>query len=353
MLTLTSLNLGLIILWGQTSTARTRASIAAASISFITACCLAPLTSLEHARSVRPSTLITLYLAFSALLDVAQVRTLWLSHSHPKIAALFTSSLAIKVVLLVLETKEKRSFLLKPYRNQPPESLGGILNRSLFWWLNGLFAKGYRGLLNPADLYEPDQALSSESLQHRARVSWEGRAHDGRYALALRIFACARVPLVLAIFPRLCLIGFRLSQPLLINRTVSLLDDPSSPDGTNVGRALVGATALIYVGQAISTALYKHNIYRGITLIRGCLVSLIYENTLTLPSDATNVADSAAVTMMSTHVDRIAAGIEQSDAIWASPIEMGVALYILYRQLGLASLVPVVITIGPSSLLLR
>ena len=62
--------------------------------------------------------------------------------------------------------------------------------------------------------------------------------------------------------------------------------------------------------------------------------------------ESTTISDSAAVIIMSIEIDQIAARIEQADAIWASQIEIGIALYILERQLGLASLVPVVVTIG-------
>ena len=82
-------------------------------------------------------------------------------------------------------------------------------------------------------------------------------------------FTCSKLPLLLVVLPRLCLIGFRLFQPLLINRVVALFDGPSSTDGANTGRALTGATAIIYVGQVISTALYAHIVYRAITMVRG------------------------------------------------------------------------------------
>ncbi|KAG0159724.1 hypothetical protein PDIDSM_7248 [Penicillium digitatum] len=49
---------------------------------------------------------------------------------------------------------------------------------------------------------------------------------------------------------------------------------------------------------------------------------------------------------MSEDFDRIAAGFENSDVIWASPIEVGLALYLLYRQVGLACLAPIVFVVG-------
>jgi hypothetical protein len=101
---------------------------------------------------------------------------------------------------------------------------------------------------------------------------------------------------------------------------------------------------LIYFGLAIANAKCKHKIYRAVTMVRGGLISLISDTTLLL--DADSVRESAAVTLMSTGVDRIVAGVENLDFIWASPIEIAVALYLLDRELGLSCLVPLGICLG-------
>ena len=271
---------------------------------------------LEHGRSIRPSTSLSLYLALSIFLDTAQVVTLWLLYTDNTIAALFTASLVTRVVLLALESTEKRSMLQKPYCILPPESTGEVFNRSPYWWLNDLFPKGYQKITKSTDLYKTDKDLSSERLQQRAKICWWSRADQDFYPLAMTAVTCSILPMLLVVLPRLCPIGFRLSQPLPINRVVALLDSPSSTDGVNIGRTLTGATAIIYAGQAISTALCAHIVYRAITMVRGCLIGLIYDTTLKLPIESTTIFDSAAVIIASTEIDRIAAGVEQADAIY-------------------------------------
>ncbi|OOO04876.1 ABC transporter related protein [Aspergillus oryzae] len=51
-------------------------------------------------------------------------------------------------------------------------------------------------------------------------------------------------------------------------------------------------------------------------------------------------------TLMSEDFDRIAVGFEHSDVVWASPIEVALAIYILYREIGLACFAPVIIVVG-------
>ncbi|KFY97582.1 hypothetical protein V500_01998 [Pseudogymnoascus sp. VKM F-4518 (FW-2643)] len=99
------------------------------------------------------------------------------------------------------------------------------------------------------------------------------------------------------------------------------------------------ATALIYTGIAISTAIYKHKTYRVITMIRGALVSIVYSKTLIIQDGA--IDNAAALTLMSTDVDRIAGSLQTVHEIWANVIELSIAIYLLQRQVGVASVVTV------------
>lgn len=126
-----------------------------------------------------------------------------------------------------------------------------------------------------------------------------------------------------------------------------MIDAPETPANKNIGYALIGATAFIYLGLAISTAQYRHQIFRTITMMRGGLVSIIYNVTLTLDENSTD--GSAAVTLMSTDIERIGTGFSAVDSLWAGPIEAGIAVYLLRRELGLACIAPVIVSLGEST----
>ena len=309
---------------------------------------LLPLFVLEHARSLQPSLLISVFLLFTVLLDVPQARTLFLQR-RADLGYLFVMALVLKALILALASGSKRSLLKVPYQSYPPEALGGIVSRSIFWWLNSLLRKGHRQILSFKDLFETDPGLSSSLLQHKMGQTWTRYQHrEGKNSLILACIACLKRPLLSSVFPRLCVIGLKFSQPLLINRAISLLGEAPSPNKMFHGRMLIVATALIYLGLAITTAQFKHKMYRTITMLRGSLICLIFDATLHL--DADTAGESAAVTLMSTDIDRIALGLELSDNLWAAPIEIGIAIFLLERQLGLACLAPVVITIGTTSI---
>lgn len=74
------------------------------------------------------------------------------------------------------------------------------------------------------------------------------------------------------------------------------------------------------------------------------MVSSLYGKTLTLKTADTQPA--AALTLVSTDIETATTGIITLHELWASPIELGVAIYLLNRQLGVACVIPVALAIG-------
>lgn len=70
----------------------------------------------------------------------------------------------------------------------------------------------------------------------------------------------------------------------------------------------------------------------------------MYEKTLDLKHQ--EYSDSTALTLMSNDVDNIEAGIRSFHEVWASPIEVGIALYLLQRQVVWAATIPAVISLA-------
>ena len=60
-----------------------------------------------------------------------------------------------------------------------------------------------------------------------------------------------------AILPRLCATGFNFCQPFLIKRVINYLSQPDGHDNTKqIGRALIGAFCIVYVGFSVSRLLF-------------------------------------------------------------------------------------------------
>jgi ATP-binding cassette, subfamily C (CFTR/MRP), member 1 len=161
-----------VTLWALPSTPRTRASVPAAVLAVADVAVIAILLYLEHKRSIKPSIILTVYLLISTLVDVAQVRSLFLRNGMGAIATVFAASTAVKLVLLCLEEITKRSLLLAKFKNSALESTSGAINRSIFWWLNELFWKGYNSLLTPTHLSTIDETFQSRSLHSKISKAW-------------------------------------------------------------------------------------------------------------------------------------------------------------------------------------
>lgn len=148
-------------------------------------------------------------------------------------------------------------------------------------------------------------------------------------------FLAYKAQFAAGIVPRLLYSGFTLSQPFLINSVVGYIAQGDKRDGKE-GASLIGATILLYIGLAVSHAWYRHATYQLLTMYRGGLVALVFKKTLEIESSG--IRDMAPVTLMSTDVEGIAVGGAVIHDIWAAFIELPLALFLLYRQVGVPSL---------------
>lgn len=144
----------------------------AISVSLIGALVFAPLSYKEHRKSIKPSFILNVYLIITLLFDVAHTRTIWLRGGYTPLAIVTTAATAIKFLLLILETFERRSILRPDQGDYPPYATSGIINRSFFWWLNPLFRLGYSKTLAVKDLFALDQPLVSTGLHESLDDSW-------------------------------------------------------------------------------------------------------------------------------------------------------------------------------------
>ena len=270
-LVLVGIQLALLVAW--TNNVGTRASVPSATLAFVDSVAIFLLISFGHSRSVRPLSVIALYLLFSVCFNAVELRTLYLRHEPSGILGLSTTVVAVKLFLLFLEIQSKRRYLRSPYRSYSPEATSGVVDRSVFWWLNPLIVSGFKKVLTLDDLNTTDPKLSSEHLKERIEISWQSCTPSspnfekaelneidrstGEYALLKATLWCFRWELASTILPRLCYIGFSYAQPFLISALISYIGTSFEDEGRNNGYGLIGATALAYLGIAVSALLLQ------------------------------------------------------------------------------------------------
>ncbi|KAI1340793.1 ATPase-like protein [Xylariaceae sp. FL0016] len=317
------------------------------AVSFAAALSAVVLSYLEHSRSLRPSILLHAYLAVTTLFDVARTRTFYLAavgRGEFVFTCIFATSTAIKAVLLLLEAFHKTRWLSVEDEKRSPEERAGLFGLGAFIWLNTLFMTGYRNILKLDDLYPLDQSMATDALSRRLESSIRQLPSKGiGLGLLTALWNTLSASFLFPIGPRAALIGFKFSQPFLINTLLDYMDQPpgSSPD--NWGYGLIGAALCIYTGIAFSTALYWYFHERSLAMVRGALVGAVYRSTTRMKLSA--AGDGAAITLMSTDVERIRLGLLNLHEFWANGIEVGLASWLLYRQVGAAFAAPLVVVI--------
>ncbi|PYH40847.1 putative ABC multidrug transporter [Aspergillus saccharolyticus JOP 1030-1] len=327
----------------QAPSAPLDASLAAEVLEIVATASALGLSYLSHCRSFQPSTLLIVYMSARSLLGLARLRTLWLMHAPTAEAVIFTLSISFTVLSLVLESLGKAS-ILAPQTAKPatPEAFSGFWKRATFAWLAGTFRQGYSQVLSVHDLPDLDPQLSSEVVSKQLQAAWLRTETKTAKCALLRTTLYAYVtPLLAAVIPRLLLTGFTFCQPFLVNATVTWVGDEKA--ALDSGKGLIGAFAIVYTGIAVFTALSGYQTFRFTVRLRAGLISLIHRQTVR--TRAVDLGEITAVTLMGTDVERIVTGFKSIHDLWACLVDIGVAIFLLARQLGVACLVPAVMIV--------
>lgn len=341
---LSALQLALLVLSIVNTGAYRSYFVPASALTLISGLGLIILSLLEHARSPRPSILISFYLALTLLLDVAQTRTLWLASRNQiedTFSRLYTSTVVLKAISLLLESQNKTQWLCWDMKEHSPEETSGLFGLGAFIWLNRLFLSGYAKVLKVGELYPLDPAMCATNLDKRLARHWQNSTSPSRskkYGLARALMKALAVPILLPVVPRATMAAFQFCQSFLINALLSYLEQPTP--SKNVGYGLIGATVLIYLGIAVTFALYWYYQERAMYMARGALVAAIYKKTTEVGLPA---ADNSALTLMSGDIERIIAGFLNIHELWANTAQVAIACWLLSQQIGLAFLAPLMV----------
>jgi len=147
--------------------------------------------------------------------------------------------------------------------------------------------------------------------------------------------------------PRLIMGATKYAQPFLIHALVNYTSKTLSERRPQDGYALIAATGFLYVVLAFSTTYYQHKTYQIVTKLRGALVTLVFMHMQ--QSSTSGLVDNAPVTLMSTDVDVATTGIQGIHELWASPAEIGIAVWLLERQIGVLCIIPLSIALSEYS----
>ncbi|RDW81522.1 Cyclic peptide transporter [Aspergillus mulundensis] len=322
----------------------TRASLPAAIVNIVASLAASYVSFTEDQRSVRPSDLLVLYFSATSLCHLPRLRSLWLIDSVDASRYLSLITLLITVAIVILESLPKTRRLNPTYTNATEEERSAFWSRALFTWVLPFLQTGYRNSLEVEDVPQVDTALQGQASGDRLRRTWHSEGREGKFRLIKAVFRAYGLPCISAVPPRLAYSCFIFTQPFLITAAIDYIRGTPESEPKVYGAGLVGAYTLVYGGIAVAQAVYWRQTYRLLTMMRAGLISMIYDQTTGMT--AAGLSDSAAITLMGTDVERIVANLKNLHEAWACVIELGVAIWLLERQIGIACFIPLVVSLG-------
>ncbi|RSL98853.1 hypothetical protein CEP52_010121 [Fusarium oligoseptatum] len=273
-----------------------------------------------------------------------------------KAGFLIVYSIAQLVTLILVatgthETIPKTRWIHWNADEHSPEESSSVLSLGVYAWLNKLFLRGYRDVMDIDDLYPLDEGMTAGRLYSRFEKKIRTHKYPNEPNSGLLKDLCRTLtgPFLYPVAPRIALIAFKFCQPFFIDATLEFLQLPETSGTNNIGYGLIGAVFLIYSGIAVSFAFYGYYRQKALTMIRGCLCAVVYRKTTEMK--LTSADDSAALTLMSTDIDRVLHGAESAHELWANTIEVSVGCWLLYNKVGVAFVSPLVIIVISGAIL--
>lgn len=318
------------------------------------------LSIVEHQKSLRPSTPLTLYLLILILDDAYALLTAGAT-------GLRCSKAVLSACLFMLECQSKSSTVRSQYRHFSPETLAGLVDRAFFDWIKPMLSTTSPFVVPPIDEAFSSNILAAQAIQDWSRTSVSSERFSDRttnqfpsarekHALLQSLFRVLCSPFLAAVPLRLGLIGFRYAQPPLMAITVDFLHHSHAQHSDYSSAVITLAALLIYTGLAVCNSIYRHQIDRLAVLTRGCLIGLLHQKTLHIHNAFTKPEDGRVMALLSNDVEALIPIAEIAHDTWAYLLEVVVGMVLLSQRIGWLSVMLLVGIFGteasrPSSVL--
>lgn len=289
---------------------------------------------MEHRHAIRGSAFIAVYLLIAIICDIVRSRSFFSRPGLNSLGALAASSAVVRTGLLVLEEIPKTRLFVDANLRQyfGGETTSGYWSRSLFLFLNPLFISGFRNVLRLQDLKSIGPEFASRLLHPDLKQKWQTREIPSERNLLATCFRAWKALFVAILVPRLFHSVFSFAQPFLLYRLIQVVTEERAIASTQEKVVLVLATLITFVGKTVAKTTTSHMKNRLVTHVRGGLISMMLDKGLSLPQQ--EASKSSVLTLMSTDMEGILAGLPDLHELLFTPFELGLGVYFLSRFVG-------------------
>ncbi|EFX82733.1 ABC protein, subfamily ABCC [Daphnia pulex] len=208
-----------------------------------------------------------------------------------------------------------------------------FLSRLFMSWVQPLMKKGSRKQLNsPDDLFDLPRKTTSQIVAPR----FERQMNETK-SVVKSLHECFGSSFYLLGLLKFTGDALGFVGPLVLSALVQFIDNKTEP--MIFGYFCAAALCIASFTAALCNVHFNFKVSEISLRMRIALISTIYNKTLRVSSaDLSKFSSGEIVNMMSTDTDRIINFCPSFHAFWSLPLQVGVTLYLLYSQVGLAFL---------------
>ncbi|XP_077529739.1 multidrug resistance-associated protein 1-like [Haemaphysalis longicornis] len=235
-----------------------------------------------------------------------------------------------------------------------PEVSSSFLSKLLFWWFNGMAILGFMRPLQMYHMWFLDRKNQTEQIaedfsyhfekekQKRGAVPSKKPDAEGRrpvvsmVGIMAPLFRTFWLELTLVAFVKLVSSVLTFVNPLILDLLIGFV---SSNDP--MWRGLLFAFTMFFSAmlESILNGQYDYRIYVISMRMRSAMINAIYKKALALSAVARGCYTTGEiVNVMSVDTQRVMDYIQIYNLIWITPLQIGLAIWLLWGQLGIATL---------------
>uniref|UniRef100_A0A3B3S0J1 ATP binding cassette subfamily C member 3 n=1 Tax=Paramormyrops kingsleyae TaxID=1676925 RepID=A0A3B3S0J1_9TELE len=330
----------------------------------------------ERLRGVQSSGVLFLFWFLSVLCAIVPFRSKILQISLKLRFTTFYIYFGLIVVQLILSCFNEKPPLFSGVVTDPnpcPESSAGFLSTMTFWWFTSMAIKGYKNPLENKDLWSLNKQDSSEVIVPKLLKEWEVEQdkspltteanHVDKPQAEAEVLLMEKgeaqqpsfLRCLLKVFGPYFLIGsaYKLLQdlitfinPVLLSLLISFIGNQKKGVPSWWGYAL--AFLMFFCALLQTLILHQHFQYCFVTgmRLRTAIVGAIYRKSLVITNAAKRSSTvGEIVNLMSVDAQRFMDLTTFLNMLWSAPLQIILALYFLWQNLGPSVLAGVAVMI--------
>ncbi|KAJ2737623.1 hypothetical protein H4R23_001706 [Coemansia sp. Cherry 401B] len=243
---------------------------------------------------------------------------------------------------------------------QSPEERANVFSRLTFSWMTPLLEQGFRKPLQMEDTWELSTQYRPDVATAKFQRNWQAELQSGSPSLFRATMRTYGLSWALGGFYKLVKDLVAFLNPILLSRLIGFVSKYRTADAEPIENGYFYALAM-FVVASVKTIAYEQSCVHNQqvkNLTKISYTTAIYRKTMALSNDARQQYNvGGIVTHMSVDSQRLADFFANfSHHLWSSPLQIILALYLLYRTLGwttFAGVLAMVISIPTSARLSR